>query len=133
MNSNSTEPGQIRKFGAIALVFFGILSSIGIWRGSPIPTYLFGFLSLLGLGFVLLPTPMRPVYKGWLGVAHAIGRIITTLMLTLAYYLVITPSGLLKRLISGSPIPGAPDRSATSYWVARPEPAQPRERFFKRF
>ncbi len=133
MNSNSTEPGQIRKFGASALVFFGILSSIGFWRGSPIPTYLFGFLSLLGLGFVLLPTPLRPVYKGWMGVAHAMGRVITTLMLTLAYYLVITPSGLLKRLISGSPIPGAPDSSATSYWVARPEPAQPREQFFKRF
>jgi len=133
MNSNSTEPGQIRKFGAVALVFFGILSSIGIWRGSPIPTYLFGVLSLLGLGFVLLPTPMRPVYEGWLGVAHAIGRIITTLMLSLAYYLVITPSGLLKRLISGSPIPGEPDSSATSYWVSRAEPAQPREQFFKRF
>ncbi len=133
MNSNSTEPGQIRKFGAMALVFFGILSSIGFWRDSPIPTYLFGCLALLGLGFLVLPAPLRPLYKGWLAFGQVIGRVFTTLMLTLAYYLVITPSGLLKRLLSGPPIAGTPDPSAASYWVARSEPAQPKERFYKRF
>ena len=117
----------------MALVFFGVLSGIGFWRGSPIPAYLFGFLSLLGLGFLLLPVPLRPVYKGWLGVAHAIGRLVTMIILTLAYFVVIAPTALVKRVVSGSPIPGAPDRSATSYWVSRPEPAQPKERFFKRF
>lgn len=133
MNSNSTEPGQIRKFGAMALVFFGILSGIGFWRGSPIPAYLFGFLALLGLGFLIVPSPMEPVYKGWLRVANAIGRVMTVIILTLSYYIAITPTALLKRLISGAPISGAPDQGTDSYWVPRTEPAQPKERFFKRF
>lgn len=133
MNSNSTDPGQIRKFGAMALIFFGVLSSIGFWRDSPIPAYLFGILAMLGLGFLLLPSPLRPVYERWLRIANAIGRGMTAVILTLAYFIAITPTAFLKKLISGAPISGKPDREAPSYWVPRTEPAQPKERFYKRF
>ena len=133
MNSNWTDTREIRKFGAIALVFFGALSGLGFWRQNVIAAIVFGVLCLLGLGFLLLPAPLAPLYRGWLRVAHVIGTVMTALILTLAYYLVITPSGLVKRIISGSPIPWAPDKSAPSYWVPRSEPAQPRERFLKRF
>jgi len=99
----------------------------------PIPTYLFGFLSTLGLGFILMPSQLKPVYAAWLKVAHFIGRIVTILILTLAYYLVITPSALLKRLFGGTPLPIKPDKKASSYWVNRNEAVQPRERFLKRY
>jgi len=133
MSLNSTEPGQIRKFGIIAFIFFGTLCAVGIWAGRPVPTYLFGFLSILGLGFILIPSQLRPVYGAWLRIAHFIGRIVTTLILALTYYLVITPSAMIKRLFGGTPIPRKPDKSARSYWVARDEPAQPTERFLKRY
>jgi len=55
------------------------------------------------------------------------------IVLTLAYYIVITPTALAKRLISGRPLPTAPDKGLSSYWVSRPEPAQPKERFIKRY
>jgi hypothetical protein len=99
----------------------------------PIPTYLFGALSLLALGFILAPIPLRPVHAGWMKIAHLIGKIITTLMLALVYYVVITPSALIKRLFGGSPLPLKPDKEISSYWVTRSEPAQPQERFLKRF
>ena len=124
---------DIRKFGLIALIFFGSLCTLGLWTKKPVPTYLFGSLSVLGLGFILIPNRLRPVYSAWLKIAHVIGRIITTLMLTLAYYLVITPAALIKRLFGGRPLPMKPDKKATSYWVTRTEPAQPKERFLKRY
>ena len=133
MSLNSTDTGQIRKFGIVALIFFGLLCSLGLWINRPIPVYLFGSLSILGLGFILIPKQLEPVYSAWLKVAHLLGRIITTLVLALAYYLVITPSGLIKRLFGGRPLPMKPDKKASSYWVTRPEPAQPRERFLKRY
>ncbi|MBW1781138.1 MAG: hypothetical protein JRL30_10405 [Deltaproteobacteria bacterium] len=133
MNSNSTDVRQIRRFGIIALVFFGCLCVLGFWADKPIPTYIFGFLCVLGAGFVCIPRQLAPVYRLWLNIAHAIGRIFTVIILILAYYLVITPSGLIKRLFGGRPIPLKPDRNASSYWVARDEPAQPTERFLKRY
>jgi len=133
MTLYSTDTREIRKFGLIALVFFGCLCTLGLWMKKPIPTYLFGLLSLLGLGFVLLPASLRPIYDVWLKIAHLIGIIITAVILTLAYYLVITPSAMIKWIFSGRPIPVKPDHSVSSYWITRTEPVQPKERFIKRY
>ena len=133
MNSNSTDTREIRKFGAIALIFFGLFFALAIWRHKAIITYMFGALSFLGLCFLVLPGALRPIYAGWLKLAHFIGTVMTTLILTLSYYLVITPGGLLKRVFGGRPLPVAPDKNASTYWVPRTEPAQPKDRFIKRY
>ena len=133
MSLNSTDTKQIRKFGLIAFIFFGSLCALGIWREKSIPTYLFGVLAILGLGFILLPYQLKPVFIGWLKIAHFIGRVVTTFILTLAYYLVITPSGLIKRVFGGTPLPVKPDRNSSTYWVTRTEPVQPKDRFLKRY
>jgi hypothetical protein len=133
VSSNSTEPKEIRRFGLVALIFFGSLCALGLWLAKPLPVYIFGALSIFGAGFILFPSLLRPVHGGWVKIAHVIGRMVTILMLTLAYYLVITPAALIKRLFGGRPLPIKPDKRALSYWVDRDEPAQPKERFLKRY
>ncbi|MBW2741094.1 MAG: hypothetical protein JRE64_20130 [Deltaproteobacteria bacterium] len=132
MSWNSTNK-EIRKFGVVALIFFGCLCALGTWTRKPIPTYLFGSLAILGLGFILIPSQLRHVHTAWLKFAHFLNRFVTTLILTLAYYLVVTPSALIKRLFGGCPLPVKPDKETSSYWVARSEPSQPKERFLKRY
>jgi hypothetical protein len=106
---------------------------LGIWLEKRAPIYLFGFLALLGLGFILTPGILQPVYLAWLKAAHCIGKAVTIAVMTLTYYLVITPAALLKRLFGGRPLPFLPDKDSSSYWIARTEPAQPKERFIKRY
>jgi hypothetical protein len=132
MSWNSTNK-EIRKFGVVALIFFGCLCALGAWTRKPIPTYLFGSLAILGLGFILIPSQLRHVHAAWLKFAHFLNRFVTTLILTLAYYLVVTPSALIKRVFGGRPLPVKPDKETSSYWVARSEPSQPKERFLKRY
>ena len=132
-HDNKKDVKDIRRFGIIAFIFFGVLCTLGIWRHKPVPIHLFGTLSVLGLGFIILPYQLKPIYNAWLKIAHFIGKIITALMLILAYYLIITPAGLLKRIFSGSPLPLKPDKDIDSYWVTRDEPAQSKERFIKRY
>jgi len=133
MNSNLTEPVAIRKFGLIALLFFGSLCALGIWTQKPLPAYLFGCLAALGIAFIVLPAKLTPVYLRWMQVAQFMGKAFTALILTLAYFLVITPAAFLKRIFGGTPLPTKPDKEMPSYWVTRTEPAQPLERFIKRF
>jgi hypothetical protein len=133
MNLNSTKPKEIRRFGLVALVFFGTLAGLGIWRQKVPAIAIFGVLALLGAGMLVLPKPLQPVYTTWLKITHAIGKAVTTLMLTLAYYLVITPFGVVQRLFGHTLMPLKPDKEADSYWVKRPEAAQPVERFYKRY
>ena len=99
--------------------------TVRIGRGWP--------LAAVGVFFSIIPGPMAPVYRGWLRVSHFIGRIVTGIILTLTYYLAVTPVALAKRVFGGVPIPMKPDPAAETYWVDRDEPAQARERFIKRF
>lgn len=106
---------------------------LGIIYKKPVPAYLFGGLAALGFGFTVIPSQLKPVYAAWLKVAHVISKIIAILMLTLAYYTVLTPSALLKRIFGGIPLSTKQDKNIKSYWIQREEPAQPRERFSKRY
>ena len=133
MNLNSIDTREIRKFGIVALIFFGFLCGLGLWRQKSLPTYLFGSLTILGLGFVVAPSWLSPLYVFWLKIAHFIGRVVTTVMLILAYYLVITPAALIKRVLGGLPLPVKPNKNVSSYWVNRTEAAQPKQRFLKRY
>jgi hypothetical protein len=132
-NLNLISNKEIRKFGLIAFIFFGSLSALGFWNQKPVPSYIFGLLSFLGFSFILFPYRLRYIYKGWLQVAHFIGTNITILILTIAYYAMITPFSLIKRIFGGRPLPMTFDKRASSYWVKRQEPVQPKERFIKRY
>lgn len=133
MTSFSTEKKEIRKFGAVAFIFFGLLFSLAVWREKVLMACFFGALFLLGFGFLILPGPLKPAYERWIKITHFIGKTITAIMLVFAYYLVITPAAFLKKVFGGAPISLKPDKNAKSYWVRRSEPLQTKERFFKRF
>ena len=133
MSSNLINPRDIRKFGAIGSLFFGTLLAVAVWRDQTPAALFFGFLTLLSIGFLLMPVQMKPVYTGWLKIAHFMGSKVTLVMLGSIFYFVITPAALLKRIFGGRPLPIKPDPDAETYWVTRSEPAQPAERFPKRF
>ena len=133
MSSSSTDKRDIRRFGLIALVFFGALAGVALWRDKTAMLIFFGILTTMGVLFLALPGPMAPFYRGWMKVAHKIGLAVTAVVLTIAYFGVITPAAWLKRLFGGRPLPLAPDPDSSSYWVDREEPVQSKEQFYRRY
>jgi hypothetical protein len=133
MSLGSTDFTQIRKFGLIAFLLFGFLSGLGLLSEKYIATCFFGSLAVFGIGLVLIPSQLRPFYNAWLKVAHLLHKITTILILTVVFYFVLTPTALIRRLFSGTPLPMKPDNMASSYWISRTEAAQPRERFLTRY
>jgi hypothetical protein len=133
MNSYSTDPKDIRKFGLVGFLFFGVLAGVAVWRQKPLTSYTFGTLSLLFTSFCLFPVLLTPVYRGWMRAAHVIGTIMTAVILTVAYYFAVTPVAWAKRVFGGRPLPLKPDKNRPSYWVPRSETVQPRQRFTKRY
>jgi hypothetical protein len=132
-NLSSTDPAEVRRFGIAALAFFGLLAGLGVWRARPVLAAVFGTLAALGLLCLALPGPAAPLYRIWMAGARRIGAAVTTVVLTMAYYLVITPAALIKRIFGGRPLPMRPNPAQETYWRDRSEPAQPAERFSKRF
>lgn len=133
MNLNSTDARDVRRFGVVCLVFFGFICSAAIWKEKSLAIYFFGTLTLTGLGFTLFPEHFMFLYRAWLKAAMLVNRVLITFLLVLLYYIVVTPSALLKRLFGPAPITSKLEKSTDSYWIARAESLQPRDRYYKRF
>jgi hypothetical protein len=110
-----------------------LVAAIGAWRGHTILPVLVGGLAvtLAGLGLAA-PRGLRPVHRVWMKLADALAWFNTRLLLGLVYYLVMTPIGLLMRLLGRDPL----DRrlhDRASYWIARTPQADPKGTMERRF
>lgn len=67
-------------------------------------------------GFVL-PSALRPVYRVWMMLAVVLGFVMTRVILTVVFALVVTPIGLVMRLLGKDPLTKRPDPTMDSYWI----------------
>jgi hypothetical protein len=114
----------------VGLVAFFLLSRLeGMW--SPAPLAALAAVWAGGLGTVLLVAIRRlrlPAYRVWMRLVLPLGRVMTAVLLTAIYLLVVTPLGLLLRLFGRDPLARHPDPRAKTYWrphVLRDGPEDP--------
>ncbi len=81
-------------------------------------------LPFLVLG-LLWPRGLKPLFVVWIKFALVLNWIVTHVLLTIMYYLVIMPMGLMMRLFSEDPLKRRRLPQTESYWE-EPE-AQPEE------
>src|SRR5207248_1340732 len=96
---------QGRKFGVTVGLAFLVLGSIAAWRGKQRTSMV--MLTLGGLllaGGLIVPTSLGPVERAWMGVAHLISKVTTPIFMGVVYFVVLTPTGFIRRLTGGSPI-----------------------------
>ena len=102
-------------FGALCFILSGFLLVKGnagwVWGAG-------GGLFFLITGLFAFPV-LKPVYASWMLFAFVLGWINTRLLLGAFFYLVLTPIGLLLRLMGKDLLDEALDRNAGSYWKKR--------------
>ncbi len=120
-----TGPRELRKFG---LLVGGVLTALGLfmWARSKghYPYFLVPGLALLALG-LLAPRVLKPVYLAWMALALALGFVVSHVILTLFFFLVIAPIGLVARGLGRDFLRLRIDRQASTYWLPR-EPRPPK-------
>lgn len=108
---------QIRRFGITMGAVLAVIGGILLWYGNPSWPYLFtlaGFFIICGL---LFPRLLWPIEWFWMKLSGVIGIVMTRLILTLVYYLAITPIGLLRQIFGKDPLKIKIDRTVASYWI----------------
>ncbi|OGJ87081.1 MAG: hypothetical protein A2268_15345 [Candidatus Raymondbacteria bacterium RifOxyA12_full_50_37] len=127
------EKTEIRKFGTAALLFFSVASLVCSHTGKIIASNVFLGLAALGLLLIVFPLQLRPLHCLWTRLGQTAGKVINVLVLGLFYYLFLTPFAVFRRLLFSTPLALNIEKDAKSYWVAREEFAQSKERFLKRY
>jgi hypothetical protein len=111
---------QGRRFGLTVGGAFLVFAGIAWWRSHPaISTVLASLGATLSLAGLIIPTRLGPVERAWMGLAHAISKVTTPIVMGVIYLLVLTPVGWLRRGLGGNPMVHATTNN--SYWKARPE------------
>jgi hypothetical protein len=117
--AGSLSKSELRKFGLTVGTAFAVFGAISWWRGHELPPRILWTLAgLLIVPGILAPSILGPVQRGWMAFAMVLGHINTRIILTVLYYLVMTPVGLVMRLFR-DPLDRSLKDTRDSQWVRR--------------
>ncbi len=119
MNQQPTSK-DLRQFGLLVGSVFAV---IGLWplvfRSEPPRLWAMILGSLLIVLGAVVPQSLKQVYGGWMKIGHVLGAINTRIILGIIYYLLITPMGLVMRLMGKDSMHRTLAKETTTYRVVR--------------
>jgi hypothetical protein len=114
-------PGALRRFGFMVGSVILLLGCFLLWRQRAAGWPLISIGTVLVLAAGMVPSILKWFYAPWMIGALALGWVVTRILLTLVFFLVVTPVGLLQRLFGKRVIEVAWKADTTSYWKLRPD------------
>jgi len=67
-----------------------------------------GWLTLSTMAVLVLtmtyPAALKPLGRVWFGFSHLLGTVVSKVILTLVFYLIVTPVGLIRRILGADPM-----------------------------
>lgn len=124
---------EARKFGVLFSALFFVISMFALWKGSGAWGWHLAAAGVFLLLGVAAPRILSPLHWAWMKFAFALGWFNTRLFLGIVFFFIITPFGLVMRLLRKDPLRLKFDRASASYWLIRqPKPFDPKrsERLF---
>ena len=119
MNNTKVKISSNRSFG---LVFFIIFIAISLWpltSGDSIRTWsIVVSLIFLILG-ILNSKLLSPLNKLWYKLGLALGAIVAPIVMGIIFFLVVTPIGLLMRILGKDLLRKKFNKKVNSYWINR--------------
>jgi hypothetical protein len=110
---------DLRKFGYTVGGALIVISGLLFWFGKASYIYFAVPGILLILGGLIVPQLLRPLNKAWMTLAILLGWVMTRVILTILFYLVITPIALIAKLARKDFLNLKIDKQEESYWVKR--------------
>ncbi len=112
---------QVRRFSVLMLVVFGALGYYSYIHRMDAATSINALLFLFFLSGLRCSGPVRRVHKYWMGLAFGIGWFVSRILLACIYFLIVTPIGLISRMLGKSFLNMDFRQRVTSYWIVRDE------------
>ena len=110
---------ELRNFGLLVGAVFAALGLLFLLRGKAhYPYFLVPGILLLLFG-AAFPRALKHFYVAWMSFAIVLGLIVSTVILTLFFILVITPIGLAARLLGKDFLRLKLEPRGSTYWISR--------------
>jgi hypothetical protein len=135
LNKLDHSTSALKKFAITMAIALGVLATLVFFLGShPERAYWLAGIGLLFLLFGLIfPQALKPVHVLWMTIALFLGFFMSRILLTVLFFLVITPIGLLMRLFGKDLLDKNLQTDRKSYWLKREKKANAPEQYEKLF
>ena len=110
---------ELRNFGLLVGGVFLLLGLFFWYKGKTYDTVFFVVGAPLVVLGAIVPRILRPVFLVWMGLAICLGLVVSTILLTIFFYVVLTPVGWLARLSGKDFLQRKMLPPGESYWVKR--------------
>jgi saxitoxin biosynthesis operon SxtJ-like protein len=115
---------ELRSFGLLVGAVFALIATVSYWSGRGIRVWPLFAAGLLIVPAILKPRILAPVHRVWMQLAQLLAWINTRLILILAYFIMLTPVGIIRRWLGADALGLRFDRGAGSYRTTRsPRPS----------
>lgn len=112
-----SEKKQIRQFSVAMGVFLSILGSISLYKGGDLYPYFYSIGATFAAVGLALPIVIKPIFRLWMKIAFALGWFNTRLLLSIIYFLMFAPIGLITRILRIDFLDRKfPQKNKTTYW-----------------
>lgn len=112
---------DLRKFGRVIAGALGVVAAIIFWRSGWTQTPWVERFGIAAAAFLALsivwPKALAPIEWAWMKLAMVLNYVMTRVLLTLVFFLAVTPVGLIFKLFKKDPLDRSFDRSKGTYWV----------------
>lgn len=123
---------DITSFGiTIGIILFIISGLLMYYEKEISQTIAFLALAFLGLGLIL-PMLLKPIYFLWMVFAAILGWVMTRVILSAVFYLIMTPIGLITKLL-GEDFLALRKVESDSYWNYRDSSEELNQNYEKQF
>lgn len=129
----SPDKTALRQFSWLVGGILLLIGAIMGYRDSNAYPVMLGIGGALVVVGTILPLAVKPFYYAWMSLAVVMGFVMTRVVLTVFFFLVLTPTGLFFRLIRRDALHRRFEPEASTYWLKKHYAIADRSRFEKFF
>ena len=119
MNKAKLDRAILKKFGIVMGIGFLVITLILFIKEKQNLLPLISLSLLFFICSLTFPLVLKPIYLFWMKLAFILGWFNTRLLLSIVYFAVFTPIGIIMKLFKVDPLNRKIEKEKDSYWIKK--------------
>ena len=119
INHYKVKAGTERNFGLVFASVFIIISLYPLWFGKNMHFWALIIAFIFFLFAIFLPKALILLNKFWLKLGLFLGAIVSPIIMGMIFFLTVTPTGMIMRLLGKDILNQKINKKIKSYWIKK--------------